>query len=391
MTERSPGTWRLRVYVGDDPLTGNPRQVHRTFRGTENEAAKALAGLVTESEGDKVDRSKATVGQLLDRWLVHLERTGRKPTTIRVAKYKIERRIRPALGLVPLSKLSPDTLDRCYEAWEADGLATATVRSYHALLSSALHQGVRWHWIAKNPAVEATPSSSDGESFKPPTLEEVNRLVAAAEESDPVLATTVALAALTGARRGELVALRWSDIDLDTAHLTISRSISVVDGVTYEGPTKSHQVRHLALDELCIAVLDRRRAFQEKLSEDAASPMVEDPYVLSYQAYSGTPVSGDTISHRFAAVAAKLGISCRFHDLRHFSVTTLIAAGVDVRTVSTRHGHATATMTLNRYAHALPASDREAANLADRCCSRPQKARSVLRQGERLARGADDL
>ena len=370
MTERTPGIWRLRVYVGDDPLTGNPRQVHRTFRGTEKDAAKALAGLVTESEGDKVDRSKATVGQLLDRWLVHLERIGRRPTTIRVARYKIDKRIRPALGHVPLSKLTADTLDRCYEAWEAEGLATATVRSYHALLSSALHQGVRWKWIAKNPAVDATPSSSDGESLKPPTAEEINRLVSAAEKSDPVLATAIALAALTGARRGELVALRWSDIDLDTAHLTISRSISVVDGVTYESPTKTHQVRRLAVDDLCVAVLRQRRDFQERLSEDAASPLIEDPYVLSYQAHGGTPASGDTISHRFQALAASLNVRCRFHDLRHFSVTTLIAAGVDVRTVSTRHGHATATMTLNRYAHALPASDREAAEVMGRTLGR---------------------
>jgi integrase len=370
MTERSPGTWRLRVYVGDDPLTGNPRQVHRTFRGTEKEAAKALAGLVTESEGDKVDRSKATVGQLLDRWLVHLERIGRRPTTIRVARYKIERRIRPALGHVPLSKLTADTLDRCYEAWEAEGLATATVRSYHALLSSALHQGVRWKWIAKNPAVDATPSSSEGESLEPPTAEEINLLIHAAEKSDPVLAAAIALAALTGARRGELVALRWSDIAPDFTHLTISRSISVVDGVTYDGPTKSHQVRRLALDELCAGVLRQRRAFQEKLSAEADSPLVEDPFVLSYQAHAGTPVSGDTISHRFQALAARLGVNCRFHDLRHFSVTTLIAAGVDVRTVSTRHGHATATMTLNRYAHALPASDREAAEVMGRTLGR---------------------
>jgi len=363
MAERAPGVWRLRVYVGDDPLTGNPRQVHRTFRGTEKEAAKALAGLVTEGQGDKVDRTKATVGQLLDRWLQHLERIGRAPTTIRVAKYKIERRIRPALGNVPISKLTSDVLDRCYEAWEAEGLASATVRSYHALLSSALHQAVKWHWIAKNPADDATPSSAGGSPTAVPSPDEVSQLVTAAEKVDPVLAVAIALAALTGTRRGELVALRWSDIDSDLRHVTIARSVSVVDGVTYEGPTKSHQVRRLALDDLCGEVLRQRRAYQEELSVRVGSALVEDPFVLSYQAHAGTAVSGDTISHRFAALAAELKISCRFHDLRHFSITTLIAAGIDVRTVSTRHGHATATMTLNRYAHALPASDREAARV----------------------------
>jgi len=313
--------------VGDDPLTGNPRQVHRTFKGTEREAARALAALVTESEGDKVDRSAATVGQLLDLWLEHLERNGRRPTTIRVARYKIERRIRPALGNVALSKLTADTLDRCYDAWEREGLAPATVRSYHAVLSSALHQGVRWHWISSNPAENATASSANGSPASVPTPEEVSKLVSAAEGEDPVLATAIALAALTGARRGELVALRWSDIAPDLTHLTISRSISVVDGVTYEGPTKSHQVRHLALDDLCAGVLAQRRGFQESLCADADSPLVEDPFVLSYKAHAGTPVSGDTISHRFQALASRLNVNCRFHDLRHFSVTTLLRQG----------------------------------------------------------------
>jgi len=200
----------------------------------------------------------------------------------------------------------------------------------------------------------------------PPSPEEVSRLHNAAEATDPVLATAIALAALTGARRGELAALRWSDVDLASGYLSIARSITVVDGVTYEGSTKTHAVRRLALDESGVRILRNRWAYQMDLSERADSPLVDDPFILSYSAHAGTPVSGDTISHRFAALTTKLGIRCRFHDLRHFSVTTLIAAGVDVRTVSTRHGHATATMTLNRYAHALPAADREAAAVLGR-------------------------
>jgi integrase len=99
------------------------------------------------------------------------------------------------------------------------------------------------------------------------------------------------------------------------------------------------------------------------LSERAESPVVADPYVLSYQAHGGTPVSPDTVSHRFATIAKATGIRCHLHSLRHFSVTTLIAAGVDIRTVAERHGHAQATMTLNRYAHALPERDQVAAGV----------------------------
>jgi integrase len=207
-------------------------------------------------------------------------------------------------------------------------------------------------------------------------------LVNAAEKRDPVLAAAIALAALTGGRRGELVALRWSDVDLAVGTVRIARSISVVAGERIEGPTKTHQVRQIALDEVAVEMLRRHWAFVRDRSELVESPLVEDPFVLSYQAHSGTPVGGDTLSHSFTALCAaveraeatakggKLPDSERygyhFHELRHFSVSTLLAAGVDVRTVSERHGHATATQTLNRYAHALPERDRAAAAVLGR-------------------------
>jgi integrase len=199
-----------------------------------------------------------------------------------------------------------------------------------------------------------------------PTPEELNTLHRSAAGSDPVLATAVALAALTGARRGELAALRWSDIDLVAGRLRIARSLTVVHGTVHVGPTKTHQVRDISLDEIGVGVLRDHWDYIRRLSEKAGSPLVKDPFVLSYNANGGLSVGPDTITHRFASLIRQLGMSYRFHDLRHFSVSTLIAAGVDVRTVAERHGHAQATMTLNRYAHALPERDREAAGVLGR-------------------------
>jgi integrase len=197
----------------------------------------------------------------------------------------------------------------------------------------------------------------------------------------------VALAALTGARRGELVALRWSDIDLDAGTVRIARSLTVAGGEHHVGSTKTHASRVLALDPAAVAVLKHRWAEMEDLAIRAESPLVTDPFVLSYNANGAIPANPDTFTHRFAALcdameepalkrlwkkhprakradlATKDRWPYRFHDLRHFSVTTLIAAGVDVRTVAERHGHARATMTLDRYAHALPERDRAAAAL----------------------------
>jgi integrase len=388
MRERSPGHWQLRAYKGTHPATGRPMQECRTFHGSEKQAAKALAELVTEVGKGRVTGTSKTVGQLLDRWLEHIEPT-RSPKTVAEYRSKIDHRIRPALGDVKLSKLDPETLDWWYSHWLSDGLSPTTVHHLHAILSAACRQAVKWGarrgWLEEAPTERASPPAMARKEMVVPTPEQLNVLHKAAELEDPVLATAVAIAAMTGMRRGELVALRWSDVDLAAGTVRIERGITVAGGQRHEGPTKTHQGRRVALDDVAVEVLRDRWAYMTDLSARAESPLVDDPYVLSYQAHGGVSVGPDTLTHRFAALcraqeaparrrAKKAGRELRdaerwpfrFHDLRHFSVTTLIAAGVDIRTVSERHGHAQATMTLNRYAHALPERDRAAAGVLGR-------------------------
>jgi integrase len=351
MKERKPGVWLLRVYVKDEG-----RQVSRTFHGDSKAAGRALAKFLTEVEEGQFDSTKATFGDLLDKWLAQIEPT-RRPSTMLGNRRKIEHDIRPALGDVPLAKLRPERIDHFYGEQLARGLSSATVRQMHAIISAACHQAVKWGWLVANPADRSSPPTVRTPPMLVPEFSEIDTLYRAAREYDPVLGTAVALAALTGARRGELAALRWSDADLVAGRISISRGLTVADGVTYIGDTKTHAARTLVLDEAGVTVLRDRWEDMVDLSSRAGSPLVEDPFILSYQAHGGTPVSPDTISHRFATIAKSTGIACHFHSLRHFSVTTLIAAGVDVRTVAARHGHAAATMTLDRYAHALPERD----------------------------------
>jgi len=237
-----------------------------------------------------------------------------------------------------------------------------------AILSAACNQAVKWGWIERSPVLRASPPSVTRTTMKVPTPAQLARLVAEAEAADPVLAAAIALAALTGARRGELCALRWSDVDLEAGTVQIERAITVVAKTAYEGPTKTHQGRRIALDEVGVATLRRHRAFVEQRSADVESALVTNPFVLSYQAHCGVPAGLDTITHRFSTLCKRLENMPQFHlhELRHFSVSILLAAGIDVRTVAERHGHADATMTLNRYAHALPERDRAAAAVLGR-------------------------
>jgi integrase len=387
MRERSPGRWQLRAFAGPDPVTGKPRQIARSFKGSQTAAGKALAKLVSEVEAGKYTGTTATVGQLLDRWLEVTEGGRQRPRTAYENQRKIEARIRPKLGHIKLSKLDAEALDQAYGEWLAEGLSPATVHKYHSIISAACRQAVKWGWIDTAPTARATPPAPERKEMLVPTPERLAKLLKVAEAEDPVTATAVALAALTGARRGELVALKWSDVDLKAGSLKIARSLVVTQGEHHTGPTKTHAARQIALDPICVEVLRRRWDYMVDLADRAESPLIEDPYVLSYNANGEVAASPDTFTHRFGALCEKMELPAlkllrkkqpdakrtdlhpkdrwpyRFHDLRHFSVTTLIAGGVDIRAVAERHGHARATMTLDRYAHALPERDRAAADL----------------------------
>ena len=298
MRERSPGHWQLRAYVGSDPVTGKPRQVTRTFKGGERAAAKALAALVTEVEAGKFSRTTATVSQLLDKWLEAGE-WSQRPRTLYENRRKIDGRIRPILGHIHLAELKPDMLDAAYRKWLDDGLSPSTVHKYHCIISAACRQAVKWGWIDVSPTTRSTPPRVGRNEMKVPTPSQVSALIKAAEERDPVLGTAVALAALTGARRGELVALKWSDIDLATGSVKIARSLTVAQGKRHVGPTKTHASRDVALDPVGVEVLNRRWADMIDFSSRAQSPMVPDPFVLELSADGATPINPDTLSSGF--------------------------------------------------------------------------------------------
>jgi len=357
MTERSPGVWRLRVMTDQG-------QVERIFRGGQRAARNALTDLAGESPVAATSETpRRSVGQLLDTWLEHTEARGRAPKTIHENRREIDRRIRPRLGAIPVTDLTDQHLDDAYSAWLNEGLSASSVQRHAAVISAALTQGVKWGWLDRSPAPKASsPPSTTTRKLVTPTPDQVGKLIRAAEASDPVMAAAVALAFVTGGRRGELAALRWSDIDLEAGAVRIERSLSQVGDQLIEKGTKTGASRTVALDGRAVALLRRHLAWQIDLSQRAESPIVADPYVLSDNANGARPIEPSKITDRFTSLRGRAHVRrVRFHDLRHAHVTQLLGAGVDATTVATRAGHASPRMTLDRYAHALPAGDVAAA------------------------------
>jgi integrase len=365
LTELGDGHWRLRVFVGRDG-TGRIKQVSRNFRGSKRQAESALAKLIADTERRQVaTKHVGSLGDLLDRWL---EATAPDRSAYTVHEYArmINRNIKPELGAVKLDRLTAQHVDAFYGELRGRGLSAASVRRHHALLHATLEQAVRWDLLPKNPADRATQPRAVASTISTPTDNQVLALIAEADRSDPALAAAIVLASITGARRGELAALRWSDIDLAAQSLRITRSLTAIRGVWAEGSTKTRQTRKLSLDEALAAYLAKRRADQEAQADLVGTSLVKDAFVLSPVADGSAPYMPDRLTDNFRNLAKRAGLRAHLHQLRHYSASVAISAGSDVRTVAGRLGHANASTTLNIYAHVIEARDQQLASLLGR-------------------------
>jgi integrase len=360
---RGPGRWRVRVYAGRED--GKVRWVSRTVIGGKRAAQSALANLVTDVDsGRLVPGHPMSVGELLDRWLDDVG-PHRSAYTLREYRRMADKNIMPAIGAVRLDRLSARQLDAFYKRLGERGLSDASVRRHHSLLHAALGRAVKWGLVSSNPADRATSPGPVRSSATAPSSSDVQRLLVAAEVHNPSLAAAIALAAITGARRGELCALRWSDVDWTRRTLRIARSLTVIGSRVSEGPTKTHQRRDVAVGEVLGAFLATRQEQQKTYAAHVGVGMVDDPFLLSEASDGSTPCLPDHLTDNYVNLTKRLGIPGHFHELRHFSATEAIASGADVRTVAGRLGHADATTTLRIYAHAVEARDRELAGLLD--------------------------
>ncbi|MHB8289573.1 MAG: tyrosine-type recombinase/integrase [Acidimicrobiales bacterium] len=369
-TEIRPGVWRLRAYVGRRS-NGTPIQITKTLvtpeakRGTARPgdgvrlADRELARMVAGVSAGQFGSSATTVSALIDRWLEHLDSLGRSPTTMRKYRDIANRVVVPAIGNVRLSKLTAAHLDALYAALTAKGNKPATVRRVHALIGAALRQAERWDLVEKNVSKKATPPPVRQAPVTAPSPEEVLTIIAQAQEADPRLARMLLIAALTGARRGELCAIRWSDLDWDTHTLTVACSIyEVVGGGWAEKPTKNHQERRVSLDDLALDTFRQQRESVEDLARQLDLTVLEDGFVWSPSPVGAEPYRPTSISHFLSRTAQQAGVKTHLHALRHFSATQGIAAGTDVVTMAGRLGHRDPSVTLRVYAHALEQRDR---------------------------------
>jgi integrase len=348
MRQRGENAWELRVHAGPDPATGKPRYVSRTVHGAKRFAQKELARFVSEVAAATVTPGSGTVSALCERWFAHAS-DRLSPTTAEGYRAVLDRRILPRWGRLQVRQVRADDLDAWYATLLRSGgdegtpLSPATVTNVHAVFRRALGQGVKWGWLAINPAVNASPPRALRTPITVvPEPEVIVRIIKASAVINEQLPMFLRLAATSGARRGELCGLRWSDVDLTAGELHVVRSVVEVKKVLIVKDTKTHQERDLTLDPTTIARLTAHRAAAQALVDAAG-------------------LSGLELA--FVRLMKDLGLTgIRLHDLRHFAVTMMLTEGYDLKTAGGRVGHANSSTTGDIYAHRRKLTDQAAAN-----------------------------
>jgi integrase len=367
-SETSPGVWRLRVYAGRRS-TGSPIQLTKTVRGADRKpgsgsrlADRELAAMVASVARGNMATGTETFGGLLDLWLDHCASVGRSATTMREYKRIVEKTIRPELGKVKVKALTARQLDALYAKLTTRGNKATTVRRVHALIGAALNQAEKWNMVDRNVARRASPPAVHAAEVEAPSPAEVQAILSAAEKVEPALATMLLMAALTGGRRGELCALRWSDLNAKAGTLTIARSVyETAGGGWNEKGTKSHQTRTIGLDDLGLEALRRHRAAVDALARKLRLDAPADAFMFSRSPVGSEPIRPDFLTKFTIRMARAAKVDTHLHALRHFSASQAIAAGYDPVTVGGRLGHADPSITLRVYSHVLEHRDRELA------------------------------
>lgn len=361
--------WYAVVDVGTGDDGKRKQKWHGGFK-TRREAEVALSDIVQSLEKQTyISPQRLTLAEFVrGEWVPTME-TQVKESTWDSYRRNLENHVLPVLGGVPLQQLSTGHLNGLYRSLLSQGrrngagggLSAKTVRNIHGALSKVLADAADRGLVSRNIAASARPPrprKTGARQIRFWTPPELAKFLASVR--DDRLYALWHLAAMTGMRRGELLGLRWSDVDLGAKRVSVRQAlVSVAYKLTVTTP-KSHNERVIDLDPETVEVLRRHR--KEQRDEHIAAGVEWSDGVLLFGKSNGDIIHPDVISQTFDKRVARAAVRrIRFHDLRHTHATIGLRAGVPVKVMSERLGHSTPAFTLQQYAHVIPGMQAEAA------------------------------
>ena len=362
--KRGKTSWAIVLDLGRD-ADGKRRQKWHSVRGSYRDAERELARLVHEmNTGAYVEPSRLKLSEYLDRWMADYAAHNVAPKTRERYREMIDGHIAPAIGNYALSKLKPLHIQGFYgkaltsgRKDRKGGLSPQTVLHFHRLLHKALDQAIKWQLLANNPCDAVEPPRPERREMRALDEKETSKLLQLVHGSR--LYIPVALAVMTGLRRGEILGLRWSDIDLKAMSLTVNQALEQTKtGLRFKTPKTHRSRRSIALPQMLVDLLTAHKAEQAKIRLALGPAYIDQGLVCPRD--DGAPWPPDMLSTAFSARIRRAKIShVRFHDLRHTHATHLLRQGVHPKIVSERLGHSQVGITLDTYSHVLPGTQDE--------------------------------
>lgn len=375
--ERGNNTFRLVVSCGFD-AKGRRIKHTRTFHGDKRSAKRALAEYVVEIDGGNVGPNS---GMLLrdwaETWIVHQEKRLAART---VASYRshLQNRILPALGHIPLNRLSPRHINEFLAQLEGEGvrldgrgssISGATRLRHLRTLAVMLQEAVYRQHISRNPTRGVRSPRILRQEARYYEQQDIKRLMEALQQEAMVFRAMVYLAVLVGLRRGEIIALEWDAVDFGKRSLTIRQSVQILakSGQSLKTPKAAASMRTIAMPILLIETLQEWQKEQLVLKNQLGATWRGTRNFVCTD-MNGAWLSADQLTRDFKRFVERHNLPViTVHGLRHTAASLLIANGLPVRTVSTVLGHSQASTTLNIYCHTFKSSLQDAADVIDSC------------------------
>jgi integrase len=390
--QRSKGSWEIIYDMGADPVTGGRRQKSQTVKGTKRDAQRALREvLLSLEQGSYVKPNKITVGEWLSQWLKDYASMNTTDRTQENYSSAVKCHLVPSLGKVILADLQPQHIQGYYaeklSKGRADGKGGLSARSvvyHHRILSKALNYAVKMGVVVRNVADFVQPPRVKRVTMNTLSTEEVTRFFEAAKETDYYVYFATLL--YTGLRRGELLALRWRNLDLVKATLTVVETAYKLGNGDYiiKEPKTAQSRRTVSLPLSLVELLKVYRIDQELLRIQLGVSLDADDFVFIRP--DGSPMNPSAVTLAFRRIIKKAGLKAiRIHDLRHTHATLMLKAGVNPKVVSERLGHANIGITLDIYSHVLPGMQEAAAEKFDKLFGADVSENSKTNVGKMLA------
>lgn len=370
--QRTDGRWCAVLDLG---WINGVRQRKTLYGMTRREAAEKLNQAIrTKAQGLPVAVERQTLSQFLNRWLTDSVKASVRPLTFEQYAQHLRLYINPAIGQFQLSKLTPQHVQAFINAKLKEGLSPRTVQITLFVLRRALEQAVKWDLVARNVAKLVDTPHAERPEIKPIVADQVQRFLQAVKGERIEAVFTVGLA--LGMRRGEVLGLRWEDIDFVCRTVSVKQAVQRSGGRFAEGdgqrsklhfvtPKSFRGIRTLAMPDCVASALQSHRARQAEERLLAGSGWQD--FGLVFTTRKGTPIEPRRVDTEFKRILkkAQLPETIRLHDSRHFAASLLLAQGVHPRTVMEILGHSDISVTMNTYSHVVPELMRDAADKID--------------------------